>query len=156
MENSRETLAAVLGLLRQFGLPCDIFGGWAEELLGLREPWHHADIDLVYRGDNLTAFDRIGSEFSPVPAKRFHHKRAFLFRGTLCEIILVREADVAPFTLFWGDVPFLWDQPLLHRDVLDLCGEPATVISAANLQMYRRRHKDTQPHRWRDPASLER
>ena len=154
MTISRETLAETLRSLREAGLPCDIFGGWAEELLGLRAPWQHADIDLIYRGDSLDAFDKVNGDFSPVPAKRFRHKRAFLFRGTLCEVILISEVHAAPVTLFWGDVPFLWDQPLLHREVLALCGEPATVVSAANLEKYRRLHKETQPHRWQDPVSL--
>jgi len=155
MANARETLAAALGSFRKAGLPCDLFGGWAEELLGLRPPWQHADIDLVYRGDSLAAFDAIGGEFSPVPAKRFRHKRAFLFHGTLCEIILVREADAAPVTMFWGDVPFPWDRPLLHHEPLNICGEQAAIVSAANLEKYRRLHKQMQPDRWQDPASLE-
>lgn len=156
MANSRETLATVLKIFRESGLPCDIFGGWAEELLGLRAPWHHADIDLTYRGDSLAALDAIGGIFEPVAAKRFRHKRAFLFEGTLCEIILVREADTRPLTLYWGDVPFHWEQPFLHSDTVNLGGEPVTIVSAANLERHRRLHMETQPHRWREPASLER
>jgi hypothetical protein len=152
--NTRETLAAVLRDLRAQGLPCDIFGGWAEELLGLREPWEHQDIDLVYRGDSLAAFDAIRSDFSPVPLKRFHHKRAFIVRNVLCEIILIQDAKRRPVTHYWGDVPFYWDQPLLHPQAIALHGEPVPAISAENLQRHRRLHRETQPDRWRDPKSL--
>lgn len=145
-------LAIVLRSFRDAALPCDVFGGWAEELLGLRAPWSHGDIDLVYRRESLADFDAMGGDFERVTAKRFHHKRAFVFHGILCEIILVRNADIRPFTLYWGDVPFHWDQPFLHPDVLDICGEPATVVLAANLARHWRLHKETQPERSRDPT----
>ena len=152
--NTRETLAALLRELRAQNLPCDVFGGWAEELLDLREPWEHRDIDLLYRGDGLAAFDALGSDFSPVPLKRFHHKRAFIVRNVLCEIILIQDAERRPVTHYWGDVPFYWDRPLLHPQPVDLCGAPVTAISAKNLQRHRRLHRQTQPDRWRDPKSL--
>ena len=152
--NTWETLAAVLRDLRTQGLPCDLFGGWAEELLGLREPWAHRDIDLVYRGESLAAFDSVGDDFSPVPLKRFHHKRAFIVRDVLCEITLVENAETRPVTHYWGDVPFHWEQPVLDLRAIDLCGQPATIISGENLRRHRRLHGETRPDRWRDPGSL--
>lgn len=152
--NTLETLAAALREFRTRGLRCDIFGGWSEELLAVREPWEHCDIDLIYRGENLLAFDAIVSGFTPVRPKRFHHKRAFLFRDILCEVILVQDAAIRPVTHYWGDVPFYWDQPLLHPQAIDLCGETVTLVSVENLQKHRRMHRETQPHRWRDPKSL--
>lgn len=152
--NTRETLAAVLSDLSAQGLPCDLFGGWAEELLGLREPWTHRDIDLVYCGDSLAAFDALSIDCSPFALKRFHHKRAFVVRNVLCEIILVQDAEHRPVTRYWGDVALHWDQPLLHPQAIDLNGKPITVISADNLRLHRQRHRDTQPDRWRDPGSL--
>jgi len=152
--NPRETLAALLRDIRVQGLSCDVFGGWAEELLGLRKLWEHRDIDLTYQGDSLAAFDAITSGFSPVPLKRFHHKRAFLFRDVLCEILLIQDAESRPVTHYWGDVPFYWDQPLLHPDAVDVYGESVTVVSPENLRRHRREHRHTQPDRWRDPKSL--
>lgn len=152
--NTIETLAALLRHIRVQGLSCDVFGGWAEELLGLREPWDHRDIDLAYQGDSLAAFDAITSGFSPVPLKRFHHKRAFLFRDVLCEILLIQDAESRPVTHYWGDVPFYWDQPLLHPDAVDVYGESVTVVSPENLRRHRHQHRHTQPDRWRDPKSL--
>lgn len=76
------------------------------------------------------------------------------YYGTLCEITLVQEQD-GPFTLFWGDAPFRWDTPLLHGVLVEVAREPISVVSANNLKRYRYLHKDTQPHRWRDPQALE-
>jgi len=51
MENTREKVAAVTARLRRSGIVCDLFGGWAEEVLGIREPSTHGDIDMVYRSE---------------------------------------------------------------------------------------------------------
>jgi len=40
-------------------------------------------------------------------------------------------------------------------DYLEVGGEPTSLVSANNLKRYRDLHKDTQPHRWRDPQALE-
>lgn len=157
MKNTREKVAAVVAKLRSSGIVCDLFGGWAEEVLGLREPSAHGDIDMLYRNETFNELDfklRDIPEFEEVPLKRFRHKRAFLFYGTLCEITLVQERE-GPITLFWGDVPFRWDTPLQHGALVDVGGEPISVVSANNLKRYRDLHKDTQPYRWRDPQALE-
>lgn len=157
MENTLEKVAAVTAKLRRSGVICDLFGGWAEEVLGLREPSTHSDIDMVYRSETFREFDaklQDIPEFEEVPLKRFRHKRAFRYHGTLCEITLVQERE-RPLTLFWGDVPFLWDAPLLHEALVEIGREPISIVSANNLKRYRNLHKDTQPHRWRDPQALE-
>lgn len=120
MPNTRETLAAVLELLKDCSVECDIFGGWAEELLGSRQPWQHGDIDLIYRGAEFAPVDMAISyqheRFAEVAGKRFRHKRAFVFRETLCEIILVQDSSTTPTTYYWGDVPFRWHHPFLHHE----------------------------------------
>lgn len=159
MANTQETLVAILELLNVSGVECDIFGGWAEELLGLREPWQHGDIDLVYRGADFTHVDNVirhrCETFFEVERKRFRHKRAFLFRETLCEIVLVQDSGATPTTYYWGDVPFQWCQPLLHHEAVNLVGRPVTAMSCENLRRHRSLWRETQPHRWRDPASLD-
>ncbi|MFK3781727.1 nucleotidyltransferase domain-containing protein [Agrobacterium sp. NPDC089420] len=157
MENTREKVATVIAKLGSSGIICDLFGGWAEEVLGLREPSAHRDIDMLYRNETFEELDsklRDIPEFEEVPLKRFRHKRAFRFHGTLCEITLVQDGE-GPFTLFWGDVPFRWDTPLLHEDLMEVGGRAITVVSADNIKRYRDLHKETQPHRWRDPLTLE-
>ncbi|MGO4569953.1 hypothetical protein AB4Z52_34215 [Rhizobium sp. 2YAF20] len=157
MENTREKVAAVTAKLRRSGIICDLFGGWAEEVLGLREPSAHSDIDMVYRSETFKEFDaklQDVPEFEEVPLKRFRHKRAFRYYGTLCEITLV-QVRKQPLTLFWGDVPFLWENPLLHGTLVEVGREPTSIVSASNLKRHRNLHKETQPHRWRDPQALE-
>ncbi|MRH96353.1 hypothetical protein GH784_13770 [Agrobacterium sp. CNPSo 675] len=112
---------------------------------------------MLYRNETFKELDsklRDIPEFEEVPLKRFRHKRAFRFYGTLCEITLVQERE-GPITLFWGDVPFRWNTPLLHKALVDVCGQPISVVAANNLKRYRDLHNDTQPHRWRDPQALE-
>lgn len=159
MSNTLETLRTVLKMLSVSGVQCDVFGGWAEEILGLREPWQHSDIDLVYRGSDFSQVDAAikhrNREFFEVEAKRFRHKRAFMFRETLCEIVLVQDSETRPVTYYWGDVPFEWLQPFLHFESVELGGDPATVVSSANLRRYRDLWRRTQPHRWKNPDSLE-
>jgi hypothetical protein len=157
MENTREKVAIVVAKLRSSGISCDLSGGWAEEVLGLREPTAHGDIDMLYRNETFKELDsklRDIPEFEEVPLKRFRHKKAFRFYGTLCEITLIQERE-GPFTIFWGDVPFRWDTPLLHGVLVEVGSELISVVSANNLKRYRDLHKDTQPHRWRDPQALE-
>ncbi|WP_245512982.1 hypothetical protein [Rhizobium sp. BK376] len=158
MENTREKVAIVATALRQAGVICHVFGGWAEEILGVRAPSTHGDIDLLYCGEDFQVFDRVLRElpdFQEVPQKRFRHKRAFRFLGTVCELTLVQGPEERPTTLFWGDVPYAWESPLLHGSLVEICGEPISVVSAANLVQYRENHKATQPHRWREPQALE-
>ncbi|WP_337271143.1 hypothetical protein [Oryzifoliimicrobium ureilyticus] len=157
MENTRHKVAAVIGKLADLGIACDLFGGWAEEVLCLRAPSAHGDIDLLYRSESFEEFDvklTAMPDFEEVPLKRFRHKRAFNFDGTLCEIILVQERET-PLTLFWGNVSFYWESPLLHDVSLNIAGQGISVVSAKNLKRYRLLHHETQPHRWRDPHSLE-
>ncbi|WP_255468001.1 hypothetical protein [Reyranella sp. CPCC 100927] len=146
----------VLALLAGQGVQCDLFGGWAEELLGLRDPGPHADIDLVYRGDDFAAIDDTICRLSlhEIPEKRFSHKRAIVHRGILCEFLLVRDWNHAPVTVFWGDVTFRWCVPLLQDGTITLNDQPVSLVSDVNLAHYRAQWRSTQPHRWRDPASL--
>ena len=158
MDNTPEKVATVIRTLRSSGIVCHLFGGWAEELLSLREPGRHGDIDLIYCEENFGQFDRAVKtipEFVEVPLKRFRHKRAFKFLGTLCEVTLIQGTRERPTTLFWGEVPYVWASPLLHIEPVKIGMDPITVVSATNLELYRMLHKTTEPHRWREPQSLE-
>lgn len=154
MANTLETLVDILSLLAARGVPCSISGGWAEEILGLRPPWQHHDIDLVHEGRDFSRLDQIlddqGKILRPVPAKRFHHKRAFIFKDTLCEIILVDHDDDSPMTCFWGDVDYRWEQPLLDTEKVFIRDGSFSIVSRANLLKYRRDRKLRQPNRWRE------
>ena len=153
--STADMVCDVLALLAGQAVQCDLFGGWAEELLGLRDPGPHADIDLVYRGDDFAAIDDTIRRLAlrEVPEKRFSHKRAIVHRGILCEFLLVRDWNHAPFTMFWGDVTFRWHVPLLHPGTITLNDQPVSLVSDVNLARYRAQRQSTQPQRWRNPAS---
>jgi hypothetical protein len=144
-------LAEVLALLERAGVPCLVFGGWAEELLLLRAPGPHRDFDLVHLSDSFVTVD-VAFESRRLPdeirAKRFPHKRAFAWRGLCCEILLIRDCHARPVTWFWGDVPLFWQAPIAHSCPVIRAGHHFGVVSAANLRLYRRRHRDMQPWRW--------
>ena len=45
--NTPEVVSDIIGRLNDAKCPCLLFGGWAEEALGLCHPRPHADIDLL-------------------------------------------------------------------------------------------------------------
>jgi hypothetical protein len=143
-------------LLERAGISCLVFGGWAEELLALRAPGPHRDIDLVHLNDSFAAIDRAFCTRQlpeEIRAKRFPHKRAFGWRGLCCELLLIQDWRVRPVSWFWGDVPFLWQAPVAHAAAVIRAGCAFDVVSAPNLRRYRARHRDLQPWRWRTFAS---
>ncbi len=157
MANTLATVSDVMSRLADGGAECFLFGGWAEELLGLRPSGPHHDIDMVFGGPNFSAVERVLARqldaFDEVTTKRFAHKRAFLHEGVLCEVMLVQEPERAPFTLFWGDTRFVWHIPLLHDRPVQIGGHAAPVVSGANLRKYREERPSIQPRRWAEPTS---
>jgi hypothetical protein len=150
--NRLADLAEVLTILEAASAPSLVFGGWAEELLELRAPGSHRDIDLVHLNDSFAAIDSaLYTRQLPeeIRAKRLPHKRAFAWRGLCCEILLIQDCRVRPVSWFWGDVPFLWQAPVAHSAAVIRAGHPFNVVSAPNLRLYRARHRDVQPWRWR-------
>jgi len=145
-------LAEILELLERAGISCLVFGGWAEELLELRTPGTHRDIDLVHLNDSFAAIDgALCTRQLPdeIRAKQFPHKRAFSWRGLCCELLLIQDWRVRPVSWFWGDVAFLWRAPVGHSAAVIRAGHAFDVVSAPNLRHYRAGRRDTQPWRWR-------
>jgi hypothetical protein len=64
-------------------------------------------------------------------------------------MLLIQDCGVRPVSWFWGDVPFLWQALVAHSAAVIRAGHPFNVVSAPNLQLYRTRHRDIQPWRWR-------
>ncbi len=86
--NTRQFLADTLRELATAGVPVSVFGGWAEELFGLRPPGPHRDIDLLYPAADfsvLEEFLRAHSGLEEIEGKRFAHKRAYRQQGVLVE-----------------------------------------------------------------------
>ena len=156
MPSSPATVVDVLTRLRDAGVDCLLFGGWAEEAFGLCPPRPHADIDLLLPADSFQSLDRLlaasPDAFPEIAAKRFAHKRAFLFAGIMVEVTIVQQDSEAAMTWFWGDVRFEWHLPLAEPCVL--AGHRMRAASPENLRRFRRLHKTTEPWRWREPNSL--
>jgi hypothetical protein len=156
--NDLPLLLRVLAMLRAAGLAPLVSGGWAEELLRLVEPRVHRDIDLLLSANSFAGLDRLLAEgsgaFAEIRAKRFAHKRAFLFEGVMVELTLVESGQDGPVTLFWGDVVFRWLTPLAAAEPLTVGGVSVVVVSVANLMHYRQMHHTTEPWRWKDAGVL--
>jgi len=93
MGNDLHLVKAVVGELADHGFDVAVFGGWAEELLGVAPPWQHRDIDLMLYLNDLQQLDRFVGLRGEVEAKRYSHKRAFVQAGTLVELFLAVRED---------------------------------------------------------------
>jgi hypothetical protein len=125
--------------LQAAGIKTWLFGGWAEELLGLAAPREHRDLDLLHLADDfglVDAFMSADSQVTEIAGKRFPHKRAFLHRGIMVELILVQAARSGRFfTLFWGDTLHRWPDDVFTVEVRGV-----GVASATSLRGYRGSH----------------
>ena len=154
-ENSLPLLADVVGALAESGIRTWLFGGWAEELFGVRPPGPHRDIDLLYPAvgfEPLDEFLRVRGDVEEVRAKRFSHKRAFLWQGVVVEVLLVRREGAGLVTDFFGAHRFLWPPDTISRMVRLPSGECGAASPAA-LRLYRERHGEVEQayreHIWR-------
>lgn len=155
VRNTPDCVASVMRKLADADIACLLFGGWAEEALGLAQPRPHKDIDLLLQAPSFDAVDRLlcrSHELEEIAGKRFAHKRAFMFDTVMVEITLVQMEGGIPVAWFWGDVRFAWRTPL--SEICDLGGHRLPAASRENLRHHRINHRQTEPWRWRDPASL--
>ena len=140
MQNNLRLLRRVVELLADGGVRVWVFGGWAEELLGLAPPRRHRDIDLLYAARDFDRVDALIAELGldEVVGKRFPHKRAFVFEGVLVELILVGGAGDRRTSDFWGE---RWHWP---ADVLSGVG-PLPVAGRESVTVFRRHHPSRRP-----------
>jgi len=72
-----------------------LFGGWAEELRGLRAPCEHVDVDLLYPARDFSRVDRfIGADEIDLRP----HKRSFELDGVPVELLLVQRDETGWYT----------------------------------------------------------
>ena len=84
----------VVDLLEDARLRVWLFGGWAEELRGLRAPCEHTDVDFLYPGRDFARVDRfVGSTEDTRP-----HKRTFEVEGVQVELLLVQKDERGWYT----------------------------------------------------------
>jgi hypothetical protein len=123
-------------LLEDVGIRVLIFGGWAEELLGLASPRQHHDLDLLYPANDFSLVDALfaaKSGLTEIRAKRLPHKRAFLRRGIMTELILVCSSPTGVyFTDFTNKNRYQWPCDLVGREVDEI-----RVASAESVLGYR-------------------
>ena len=139
--NTPQFLADTLRELQSAGISVWVFGGWAEELHGIRPPGPHGDIDLLYPAEDFSAVDQFlqsRTDLEEVQGKRFIHKRAFVRQGVLVELFLLRRAAARYATDFFGVCEFLWPEDALSE--MRLLGVPTLAASSAALRFYRERH----------------
>ena len=128
----------VMDRLDRGGIRTWLFGGWAEEMLGLTPARAHHDVDLLYPAADFTSVDAFiarSSDLAEIVQKRFGHKRAFLNQGIMIELMLVQHVDGRHITLYRGTTTHIWPGDLL---VQQACG--IRVASAAALLSYREAH----------------
>jgi hypothetical protein len=145
-----EDLEPVIDLisgLRSRSISVWVFGGWAEQLRGLRAPGVHCDIDLLYPGHDWGDIDALIATESvrEVAAKRSSHKRAIIWREVMVELFLVRCDDRGPHTIFWDRVRHDWP-----TDVFGFVAS-VPVASIEALRSYRSNHEALGP-RDKSPA----
>ena len=145
-ENTLELLGDALQALADAQIQTWLFGGWAEELSGLRPPGPHRDIDLLYPAQDfgrLDAFLQTQSDAEGIQAKRFTHKRAFEWHGVRVEVFLTHFEAEMHITDFFGTYRFEWPPDTLTHSVRLPCGECPSASPAA-LCLYRQRHADVE------------
>ena len=139
--NTQQFLADTLQELRSVNINTWIFGGWAEELYGIRPPGPHHDIDLLYPARDFSAVDHFlqaRTDLEEVLGKCFAHKRAFVRQGVLVEIFLLHSTPSGFTTNFFGLHQLLWPEEALSQTLL--FGVSAPAASPAALRFYREQH----------------
>jgi hypothetical protein len=132
--NDLSFVLRVVDLLEQARLRTWLFGGWAEELLGVVPPGEHSDIDLLYPGRDFERVDVFLRHSTVEEAGRPEsHERAFALEGVRVELLLVQLSERGWFS----DLPggrFDWP-----ADVFTTGGR-LPVASEAALAGYRAAH----------------
>ena len=92
--NDLQFVMHVVDMLEDARLRVWLFGGWAEELRGLRAPCEHTDVDFLYPGRDFARVDRFLGE----PDDTRPHKRTFQVEGVPVELMLVQKDERGWYT----------------------------------------------------------
>lgn len=147
MTNDKAFMLSTLGRLESAGIRTWVFGGWAEELLGINSPRPHRDVDLLFLSSDFISLERLlaaSPDLTELVAKRFSHKRAFLLENILVELSLVSEQSGQYQTNFFsGGLRFDWPPDTFDWAVP--CGDRVIpVASPAALSAYRKLHRQVE------------
>jgi predicted nucleotidyltransferase len=94
--NDLDFVYDVVQMLGARGVKVWVFGGWAEQLVGLVPPRRHADVDLLYPAESFDELDAL--ELPWLSGTRVPHKRAFAHDGVMVELFLVKRDDLGFYT----------------------------------------------------------
>lgn len=152
VDNDLPFVRRVVADLEGAGVLTWLFGGWAEELIGLCLPRPHHDVDLLYPAQGFGVVDAFLAQrtVDEITAKRFPHKRAFEADGIMVELFLVQGAESRYYTDFWGLTRHDWPD-----NVLGVQAGGLRVASAMALVDYRAKHTNYQPSIGGRPATAE-
>lgn len=139
MKNDREFLLNIYKRFDGFDVQTFIFGGWAEELLGIIKPREHKDIDLLYLADDFRFVDEFihKNNLQEIIEKRFAHKRAFKIEGIMVEVFLVSKVRGKYVTSFFNKYSFEWP-----GDTFSNLNNSIRIASPAALTKYRNEHEE--------------
>ncbi|HEV2591148.1 MAG TPA: hypothetical protein VGU02_04570 [Gaiellaceae bacterium] len=129
--NDLDFVHDVVELLSSRGVKVWVFGGWAEQLVGITAPRRHVDVDLLYPAQSFEEIDALDLPW--IDAQRHAHKRAFAHDGVLVEVFLVKRDDFGLYTELPGGT-FRWP-----RDVLSGV-HGLRVVGPDSLTRYRAAH----------------
>jgi hypothetical protein len=118
-----------------------VFGGWAEELRGLRSPGPHGDIDLLYPAQNFERLDAqiAAARIQEIPQKHLSHKRAIELEGIRIEFFLLEpDRDGHRTSLFDGRFVYHWPADTLACGPVPVDKYELRVASRTALADYRR------------------
>jgi hypothetical protein len=96
--NDLSFVMRVVDMLEDARLRVWLFGGWAEELRGLRPPSEHADVDLLYPARDFARVDRFLRSSRHARLAEEPYKRAFELEKVPVEILLVQKDEHGWFT----------------------------------------------------------
>ena len=121
--NDLDFVHDVVQMLGGRGVKVWVFGGWAEQLVGLAEPRRHVDVDLLYPAESFAELDAL--ELPWIDAKHVAHKRAFAHDGVMVEVFLVKRDDLGYYTQLPTGT-FRWPRDVLSGvHGLRVCGPDA-------------------------------
>ena len=140
-KNNIEFVSDVVRLLESQQIKAYLFGGWAEEVHKLVKPREHSDVDLMIIDTNFSKIDVFlskNNEIEEVIGKRFSHKRAFEYKGMLCEIFLAQEDQSGYFSHFFDTMNLYWPKHFVQDEKIEYNGYSFSLATTETLQHYRR------------------
>lgn len=137
-ENTKQLVITTVRELRDHGLTVLLGGGWAKEFLELIEPQAYKDIDLYFLDTDLSPIDAFiaAGGYEEILQKHLRHKRAFLRKGVMVEIVLIRRNGFDYYSPFspWGGTVIHWPTPLCTN--IKEAGISCLRVKALNFYSY--------------------